>query len=130
SSAAPRAVVCESDVDEEMSASGELAGRLMLTDPGESGASCASRWAALRQTNTAGSVLRFFELLHINVVDRYIARGGIQVTSPQGAIRTHRIGYGFRSGIHQSKRLAAGTDLNSILRGLYQRFFPAGHGHG
>src|SRR5450432_2913847 len=78
--AAPRAVVCESDVDDEISESGELAGRLKLTDPGESGASCAdrlcdSRLAALRKTNTAASFLaRSFWLLHINVIDRYVAR--------------------------------------------------------
>src|SRR6266566_5012572 len=130
SSAAPRAVVCESDVDEEMSVSGELTGRLMLTDPGESGASCASRLAALRKIITSVFAsrffgLRFFKLLHIYVVDRYVTRLGIHVTSPHGAIRTHRIGYGFRSGIHQTKGLAARPDLNPILRGLHQRVFFA-----
>src|SRR5471030_659056 len=135
--AAPRAVVCESDMVTDFNSSGELAGRLKLTDPGESGASCAARpgarrLATLRKTNTAVSFLAgifasCFSLLHIYVIYRHVARFGIHVASPHGTIGAGRICHVFGANIHQSKGLAARPDLNSIFSGLYQRVFFAGN---
>src|ERR1035437_9075241 len=101
-SAAPRAVARESAIANDLSESGELSGRLMLTAPGGIAASCAVKLAAPRNTIAAVSV---FTLLHIYFRHRYIARFRVRVTSSQGSLRAYRVGHAERAGVHQPEGL-------------------------
>src|SRR5436190_15836483 len=89
--AAPRAVARDSPGVMEISLSGELPGRLILTDPGGIALSCATRFAAPRSAIIASSAGAFFVLLHIDFCHRYVTRFGIHVASSQCTLRAHRI---------------------------------------
>src|SRR5271157_3350481 len=122
--AAPRAVARDSPVATLSTATGESLAKLMLMElRGSSGTSCASKVAAPRNPNSAS---RIRVSIRINVIDRYVARFGIHVASPHGALRAHRVLHVLGAGVQQAERLAALSHLNSICHGLYHDAIVAG----
>src|SRR5271157_5723488 len=115
--AAPRAVARDSPVETLSTATGEsLAKPIPMELRGSSGTSCASKVAAPRIPHIAS---RARVSIRINVIDRYVARFGIHVASPHGALCAHRVLHVLGAGVQQAQRLAALSHLNSIRRGLH-----------
>src|ERR1039457_3744260 len=83
--ALPRWLTCDSPRFAEIRVNGESGGRLIFTEL-SSGVSCAHS-RVMRATN------RIANLLDINVINRYVARVGIQVTGLHGSLRSRRIRY-------------------------------------
>src|SRR5438132_13716191 len=97
-SAAPRAEVRDSSADME-NATGELSPSLIWTAPEGSRPSCATRAPAHSRSRPG------LKLFHIDSVDRYVARVGIHVASPHGALRSHHQEHALRAGALQPERM-------------------------
>src|SRR5271157_1563824 len=115
--AAPRAVARDSPVAMLSTATGEsLAKSIPMELRGSSGTSCASKAAAPRIPQIAN---RTRVSIRINVIDRHVARFGIHVASPHGALRAHRVLHVLGAGLQQAERLAPLPHLNSVGGGLH-----------
>src|SRR5208283_542386 len=111
-SAAPRAVALQGALEMPSNAMGASLGTSTVTEQLVSAASCASRPAAPRSPN---SHRRFCTLLHIDGIDRYVARFRIHVASPHRTLRIQRVGDALDAVIGQAESLSTGRHFNSVL---------------